>query len=128
LAFAVDLRFEHEKATPSNWRHAMRAIAAAVVLAFGLAVVAGAAQEQQQSQQKPAGEHSMTGCLQKGASANTFRLTNVEKVNNVDIAESKADLAAHLGHKIEITGTVVPGKETHTMNVTAMKMVSTTCP
>lgn len=105
----------------------MRTIAAAVVLAFVLAVVTVAAQAQQQSQ-KPAGEHSMTGCLQKGASANTFRLTNVEKVNNVDIAESKADLAAHLGHKIEITGTVVPGKETHTMNVTAMKMVSTTCP
>ena len=106
----------------------MRTIAAAVVLAFGLAVVAVAAQAPQQGQQKPAGEHSMTGCLQKGASANTFRLTNVEKVNNVDIAESKADLAPHLGHRIEITGTVVPGKETHTMNVTAMKMVSTTCP
>jgi hypothetical protein len=106
----------------------MRTIAAAVVLAFGLAVVTLAAQAQQQSQQKPAAEHSMTGCLQKGASANTFRLTNVEKVNNVDIAESKADLAPHLGHKIEITGTAVPGKETHTMNVTAMKMVSTTCP
>ena len=105
----------------------MRTIAA-VVLAFGVAVVAVAGQAQQQSQQKPAGEHSMTGCLQKGATANSFRLTNVEKVNNVDIAESKADLAAHLGHKIEITGTVVPGKETHTMNVTAMKMVSTTCP
>ena len=106
----------------------MRTIAAAVVLAFGLTVVAVAAQAQQQSQQKPGGEHSMTGCLEKGSSANTFRLTNVEKVNNVDIAESKADLAPHLGHKIEITGTVVPGKETHTMNVTAMKMVSTTCP
>jgi hypothetical protein len=106
----------------------MRTISAALVLTFGLAVVANAAQAQQQSQQKPAGEHSMTGCLQKGTSANTFRLTNVDKVNNVDIAESKVDLASHLGHKIEITGTVVSGKETHTMNVTAMKMVSTTCP
>lgn len=106
----------------------MRTIAAAVVLAFGLAVVAAADQAQQQSQQKPSGEHSMSGCLEKGASANTFRLTNVEKVKNVEIAESKADLAGHLGHKIEITGTVVPGKETHTMNVTAMKMISTTCP
>jgi hypothetical protein len=106
----------------------MRTIAAAFVLTFGLAVVAAAAHAQQQSQQKPAGEHSMSGCLQKGTSSTTFRLTNVEKVNNVDIAESKVDLAAHLGHKIEITGTAVPGKETHTMNVTAMKMVSTTCP
>ena len=106
----------------------MRTIAAAVVLALGLAVVAVAAQAQPQSQRKPAGEHSMTGCLEKGSSAYTCRLTNVEKVSNVDIAESKSDLAPHLGHKIEITGTVVPGKETHTMNVTAMKMVSTTCP
>jgi hypothetical protein len=104
----------------------MRTLTAAIVLTFGLAVVAVAAQAQPQSQ--PAGEHSMTGCLQKGSSANTFRLTNVEKVNTVDIAESKADLAPHLGHKIEITGAAVPGKETHTMNVTAMKMISTTCP
>jgi hypothetical protein len=93
-----------------------------VALIFGLAVVVAYAQE------KPPAEHSMTGCLEKGATAKTFRLTNVEKVKTVDIAESKADLAPHLGHKIEITGTAVAGKETHTMNISAVKMVSPTCP
>ena len=78
-----------------------------------------------QAQQK---EHSMSGCLAKGADANTFKLTNVEKVNTVDIAESTANLTPHVGHKIEITGTAVAGKETHTMKVTAVKMISATCP
>jgi hypothetical protein len=99
----------------------MRTIAATLVLGFGLVVFV-------QAQDKPPQEHSMTGCLEKGATAGTFRLTNVEKVKTVDIAASKADLAPHLGHKIEITGTALPGKETHTMNVSAMKMVSPTCP
>jgi hypothetical protein len=35
----------------------------------------------------------------------------------------------HLGHKVEITGVAVPGKDkTHTMKVTAVKMISATCP
>ena len=103
-------------------RFSMKAsiVATALVLTYALAVGLAA-----QAQQK---EHSMSGCVAKSADGKTFRLTNVEKVNNVDIAESKADLAPHVGHKVEITGTAVPGKETHTMNVTAVKMISTTCP
>ena len=73
-------------------------------------------------------EHSMSGCVAKSADGKMFRLTDVEKVKTVEIAESKADLAPHVGHKVEITGTAVPGKETHTMNVSAVKMISTTCP
>jgi hypothetical protein len=90
------------------------------ILAFGLSAYA----------QQPAApkEHSMGGCLAAGAAPNTFKLTNVDKVNTVDIAKSSVNLAPHVGHKIEITGTAVPGKETHTMEVTAIKMVSTTCP
>ena len=38
-------------------------------------------------------------------------------------------LAPHLGHKVEITGVAVPGKDkTHTMKVTAVKMISSKCP
>ena len=73
-------------------------------------------------------EHAMTGCLQKGTQEGTFKLTNVDRVSNVDIAESTAKLDPHVGHKIEVTGTPVPGKDTHTMKVTAVKMVSPTCP
>ena len=73
----------------------------------------------------------MTGCLQKGAEAGTFRLTNVEKgPSSVDITDSTANLAPHLGHKVEITGTQVTGKDaqTHVMKVTGVKMLAPSCP
>ena len=75
-------------------------------------------------------EHSMTGCLAKGDDAGTFKLTNLDKgPKEVVIAETTANLAPHLGHKVEITGVAVPGKDkTHTMKVTAVKMISATCP
>jgi hypothetical protein len=82
-----------------------------------------------QAQGAPA-EHSMTGCLAKGDDAGTFKLTDLEKgPKEVVIAETTANLAPHLGHKVEITGVVVPGKDkTHTMKVTAVKMISSKCP
>jgi hypothetical protein len=51
--------------------------------------------------------------------------------------ESKANLAPHVGHKIDITGTAVPAQEAektnapkadHYMRLSAIKMVSATCP
>jgi hypothetical protein len=76
------------------------------------------------------GEHSMTGCLAKGDDAGTFKLTDLVKgPKEVVIAESTANLAPHLGHKVEITGVAVPGKDkAHTMKVTAVKMISATFP
>jgi hypothetical protein len=73
----------------------------------------------------------MTGCLQNGTDAGTFRLTDLEKgPKAVEIAESSANLTPHVGHKVEITGTAVTGKDpqAHTMKVTAVKMLSATCP
>ena len=83
--------------------------------------------------------HSMTGCLEKGTAPDTYMLTNLEKgPKSVGIVSSTANLAPHVGHKIEITGTAVPAKEAeaepnvpkapHYMKVTAVKMISTTCP
>ena len=96
-------------------------------------------------QEKPAPaakkEHTMTGCLQKGSGADTFVMTNTAEKGPklISIIESKAPLAAHVGHKIDITGTDVPNVEAeamkptppkgdHYMRVTAVKMVSATCP
>ena len=75
-------------------------------------------------------QHSMTGCLQKGADPGTFKLTDLEKgPKEVVIAETTAKLDAHIGHKVEITGTAIPGTDkTHTMKVDAVKMISATCP
>ena len=76
-------------------------------------------------------EHSMTGCLAKGDDAGTFKLTDLEKgPKEVEIAETTAKLAPHVGHKVEITGVKIDGKDpkAHTMKVTAVKMLSPTCP
>jgi hypothetical protein len=101
-------------------------------LVFGAAVLA---------QDKPAAkEHTMTGCVQKGTSADTFVLTNTaaKGPKTIAVVESKENLAPHVGHVIAITGTDVPAKEAesatpkpakadHYMRVTSIKMVSATC-
>ena len=101
---------------------------ALIVLSAFVASVLGCGL-QAQAQGAP-GEHSMTGCLAKGDDTGTFKLTDLEKgPKEVVIAETTANLAPHLGHKVEITGVVVPGKDkAHTMKVTAVKMISAKCP
>jgi hypothetical protein len=84
-------------------------------------------------------EHSMTGCLRAGSAAGSYMLTDLEKgPKQVGIVSSTPNLAPHVGHKIEITGTAVPPadaeamkdvpKSPHYMKVTAIKMISPTCP
>ena len=99
----------------------------------------------QAGQAAPAGqapkEHTMTGCLEKGADANTFIVRNTAEKGPkmIGIVESKANLAPHVGHKIDITGVAVPNAEAesakmkppkadHYMRLSAIKMVSATCP
>ena len=83
--------------------------------------------------------HSMTGCLAKGDAPDTYKLTHLEKgPESVGIVSSTVNLAPHVGHKVEITGTAVPAKEAemdpnvpkapHYMKVTAMKHIAATCP
>lgn len=85
-------------------------------------------------------EHSMTGCVENGAEPNTFMITNVEGngPKTIGIVSSEANLAPHIGHKVQVTGTAVPAKQAeaeknvpkaeHYMRLTAIKMISTTCP
>ena len=107
---------------------------AAVALAFSASVIA---------QEKPAApkEHTMTGCLAKGATADTFIVNSTAEKGpkTIGIVSSKANLAPHVGHKIDITGVNVPAKEAesakpkppaadHYMTLSAIEMVSATCP
>ena len=94
------------------------------------------------AQDKPAPkEHTMTGCLQKGATATTGTVQNTAEKGpkTIGIVGSKADLAPHAGHKIDIVGVNVPAAEAeamkpappkadHYMRLSAIKMVSATCP
>ena len=117
-------------------------------IAAVLAFASGAVPEARAQKKKAgAGVHSMTGCLQKGEGT-TFTLTNVQGTGpkTVEIVGSApaANLSAHVGHKIEITGTAVPAKKAakaegekknmkeerseHHMRVQSVKMLGTTCP
>jgi len=117
------------------------------LLAVCVLVFAPVAQAQQAppAQQAPAAqqaprEHSMTGCLKPGTEAGTFLVTDVEGGGpaSIGIVSSAANLAPHVGHKIEVTGTAVPAadaekdakvpKAPHYMRLTAIKMISATCP
>jgi hypothetical protein len=111
-------------------RFIMAAAVVSCAFAFMLAV---------QAQQAPK-EHSMTGCLKKGDDAGTYMVTDVEGngPKSIGIVSSSANLAPHVGHKIEVTGTAVPKAEAeadpkvpkapHYMKLTAIKMISPTCP
>jgi hypothetical protein len=107
---------------------------AAGALALSVSVAA-------QEAKKGAGEHTMQGCVAKGATANTFIVNNTAPKGPkvIGIIESKDNLAPHVGHKIDITGVEVPAKDAetmkpkpakadHYMKVSAVKMVSPTCP
>ena len=108
---------------------------AACVVAFSMAAAA------QDEKKPPAKEHSMTGCVQKGTTAETFVVANTAEKGPklIGIVESKENLAPHVGHKITITGVDVPAKEAesgktkldkaeHYMKVSAIKMVAAACP
>ncbi|HEV7968062.1 MAG TPA: hypothetical protein VGP19_10845 [Candidatus Acidoferrales bacterium] len=108
-------------------------ILAVLVVACALAISMGT------SAQDAPKTHSMTGCLKAGDAPGSYMLTDLEKgPKSVGIVSSDVKLAPHVGHKIEITGTAVPPadaeamkdvpKAPHYMKVTAIKMVSTTCP
>ena len=83
-----------------------------VVLSFA-AVCALALTVGVSAQQKPAAEHTMTGCLAKGTAANTFVVTSTAEKGpkTIGIVSSTANLAPHVGHKIDITGVNVPAAE-----------------
>jgi hypothetical protein len=112
-----------------------RFIMAALVVSGAFALMLGA-----QAQQAAPKEHSMTGCLKKGTEAGTYLVTDVEGTGpkSIGIVSSAVNLAPHVGHKIEVTGTAVPPKDAetdakvpkapHYMKLTAIKMISPTCP
>lgn len=112
-----------------------RVLSIATAAALALTVSAFA------QEKKGPSEHTMAGCVQKGATATQGVLQNTAEKGPkmIGVVESTATLAPHVGHKVEITGTAVPTAEAeamkpappkadHYMKITAVKMVSATCP
>jgi hypothetical protein len=122
-------------------------LALVTVLALATAAIPVMAAGSAQKKKGGAVSHSMTGCLAKGDEASTFKLTNVEgngpKTVEIVGAAKSVDLAPHVGHKVTITGTEVSARKAakaektkdmkeetgeHHMRVSAVKMISATCP
>jgi hypothetical protein len=112
-----------------------RVMSIAAVAALALTVSAFA------QEKKGPSEHTMSGCVQKGATATQGVLQNTAEKGpkTIGVVDSKATLAPHVGHKVDVTGTPVttaeaeamkpaPPKADHYMKITAVKMVSATCP
>src|SRR5690606_33876218 len=105
------------RAGPSiNGQEAIMRILLASCVFIGCALGTAAAEEAAQ-------EHSMTGCLQRGDKDDAYMLTVPGAESGpqaVIVAAPGLDLAPHVGHKVQVTGTVVPGggPDMHTMEVT----------
>ena len=116
-----------------RFRTTLLAITMAAAAAVGLHAQAGQPADGQKPAPKP---HDMTGCLAKGDTATTYRLTDVEggKVKTVEITEAAASLKldGHVGHKVTITGVGVPAPKDkaagHYMKIDGMKHVAPKCP
>jgi len=120
---------------------------------FATTGVIAQAEKPQGEKPKPAAgkPHTMTGCLEKGAQADTFTLNNVEGTGPKTVelhADGSTKLSAHVGHRIAVTGTTVdpatlqkgttgkpaspdspakPAATGHHMEVTSIKMIADTC-
>ena len=113
----------------------MRASIVAALIVSGAVAFALTVEARQEG--KAPKEHTMTGCLQKADGGFVVQNTAEKGPKTIGIVESKAKLDPHVGHKIDITGTAVPNKEAeggkhpkaaHYMRITAVKMVSASCP
>jgi hypothetical protein len=114
---------------------------ATLVFASSLGLAAGLAQTQSGKESPKAS--SVTGCLVRGDEPREVWLA--QKDGRIyGLESSKIELNAHLGHKVIVTGYVLPegkeepGDETHKQNkaskreiadfrVLTLKMISTTC-
>ena len=129
------LRFVKDSASHTKGEYSMK-YSLVMVLFVSCAITLALGARAQDAAPK---EHSMTGCLAKGTAPGSYQLTDLEKgPKSVGIVSSTADLAPHVGHKVELTGTAVPPKDAemdpnvpkspHYMKITGAKMISATCP
>jgi hypothetical protein len=107
---------------------------------FALTVVATVGLSQpSMARDKNAKTETVSGCLAQGDHANEFAIKGQDG-KTYGLRSSSVQLAQHLGHQVEVTGNITKekekaGTETKTgkteedahMNVTNLKMISTTC-
>lgn len=111
-------------------------LAVAVMSCLLACVVSVVAQQPEKPEMKM---HNMMGCLTKTGN-NGYLVMNADPKGpkTIAIVSSTADLAPHVGEKIQITGVEVPMKDAeamknvpkaeHYMKISAVKKLAGTCP
>jgi hypothetical protein len=116
----------------------MRTRLAAIAVAATALIVLGISSRVHAKEDK---QETYSGCLAKGGTEGTFKLTNVaDAKTDYDLVGDTGDLSAHVGHKVEIKGhplsaekveKVLGGKAEsgHTyLRVKSMSHVAASCP
>jgi hypothetical protein len=80
----------------------------------------------QEGAQQPE-ESTIAGCLQTGSKEGEFVLVNDEKTTYQVQAAEGVDVAPHVNHRVELTGTVEKTESSVIIKAKALKMVSTSC-
>ena len=93
------------------------------VLSAQLSMTAGRAQEGAQQPE----ESTIAGCLQAGSKEGEFVLVNDEKTTYQVQAAEGVEVAPHVNHRVELTGTVEKTESSLIIKAKALTMVSTSC-
>jgi len=105
------------------------------VIVLGLSSLPAHAQDQKSQTAKAGGNVTVTGCLQKGDEAGEFSITGADG-KTFGLRSTSVKLDEHLGHKVTVTGKLKAEekeekhentKEVGDLDVTNLKMVSTSC-
>jgi hypothetical protein len=83
----------------------MRVKIAAVALGLGMFVASGATLAQDAPKTTHKKVRTLSGCLQKGDSDKSYKLTDA-KGDNWDIKSDAVALDEHVGHSVKVTGVV----------------------
>jgi hypothetical protein len=104
----------------------VRHIMVLAVSAMFIGQIALHATPAQEGAQQPE-ETTVTGCLQAGANTGEFVLVNDEKTTYQVHAAEGVEIAPHVNHRVELTGTIEKTESSMIFKAKALKMVSTSC-
>jgi hypothetical protein len=80
----------------------------------------------QEGAQQPE-DATVVGCLQAGANTGEFVLVNDERTTYQVHAAEGVEIAPHVNHRVELTGTIEKTESSMILKAKALKMVSTSC-
>ena len=100
-------------------------MALVIVGVFSAQISMNSAAAQEGAQQPE--ESTIAGCLQAGSNEGEFVLVNDEKTTYQVQAAEGVEVAPHVNHRVELTGTVEKTESSLIIKAKALKMVSTSC-